>query len=48
MTTAKLIEELEYVRKLSKCPEAKNSTNVDASFVLAAHIHQTSRSQTEI
>ena len=34
MTTAKLIEELEYVRKLLDA-EAKNSTNVDASFVLA-------------
>ncbi|HEY7160887.1 MAG TPA: thioredoxin family protein, partial [Acidobacteriota bacterium] len=34
MTTPKLIEELEYVRKLLDA-EAKNSTNVDASFVLA-------------
>ena len=34
MNTAKLIEELEYVRKLLDA-ESKNSTNVDASFVLA-------------
>jgi thioredoxin-like negative regulator of GroEL len=34
MTTPKLIEELEYVRKLLDA-ESKNSANVDASFVLA-------------